>query len=107
VGETLIVSLGASNPGLPGWADFFVGVWNDFGGILFFTEGGGVAYTTQWSYDEPFPIARGVPLSPFSVAVPNFLVYEWDDNDCGSYLFFLIAMKPGWHPVTANMNDGL
>jgi hypothetical protein len=109
VGEILIVSVEASNPGLPGAADFFVGVWTDPGAVYFFTDasGGGV-WTDQWNYDGPFPIAKGVPLSaPFSVAAPNFLVYEWGDNACGSYLFFLVAMKPGWDPRVLNMIDGL
>ena len=96
VGETLVAGGTVTDPGLPGAADFYVGILRPDGTIQFFTNAGivlgNVASVTSFR-----PLAVRVPLgTPFSGAAPNFYLHPWATGDLhGSHVFFVAAVKTG------------
>ena len=97
-GQTLIASIGITNPGMPGAADFYIGlVLPDGNTIAFFTATGGIALGTVADLGSFQAVAAGVPLAaPFSTAVPSFFSYGWSGTEPhGNYTFFFLATQAG------------
>jgi 6-phosphogluconolactonase (cycloisomerase 2 family) len=95
-GQMLLTTAGASNPGLPGAGDFYVGIVRPDDSIQFFTNTG-IVVGSLADLTSFRPIATGVPLGvPFSVTGPNFHSVQWTgDEPHGSYAFFFVALKAG------------
>lgn len=96
VGQTLAAGGSVSNSGLPGAADFYVGILRPDGSIQFFTSTG----TAAGLLADPksfIPIATGVSLTTaFSTSEPSFLALQRTAADpTGSYLFFILALEAG------------
>jgi hypothetical protein len=97
-GEMLAASVGVTNPGLPGAADFYLGILLPGGSTaVFFTAAGGITLGDIADTGSFRPIASGVPLgTPFSASVPNFLSYGWTGGEPhGAYVFFFVALQAG------------
>src|SRR5262249_28316322 len=97
VGQTLSTTVGLINPGIPAAADFYLGLLRPDARIMFFDQSGGAAMGNVANDAAFSPVASGVSLaSPFAVQVPNFFVHTWNGGEQpGSYVFFLLAVKPG------------
>ena len=95
-GQTLSTTVGLINPGIPATADFYLGLVRPDGTVMFFTGGGEVIGSLSDAASF-HPLATNVSLAaPFSVQVPNFFVHTWTGAEqAGSYVFFLLAVKPG------------
>lgn len=97
VGQTLMLSGGVTNPGLPGAADFYAGILRPDGTIQFFTSTGGIAVGNVSNLATFQPIATGIPLgAAFSVSLPNFYSSQWTGTEVrGNYVFFVAALTAG------------
>ena len=95
-GQTLTAAAGVINPGLPGAADFYVGVLRPDGTIEFFT-GTGSVFGNVADRTSFRAIATGVSLAtPFSVTVPNFYSHQWTGSEPrGIWAFFVGVLKAG------------
>ena len=96
IGQTLNVTAGITNPGLPGAADVYVGMLRPDGAIEFFTSDG-VAVGNIANPASLRAIAVGVSLGTgFSVIVPNFRSHVWTGSEVrGDYTAFLFAVTTG------------
>lgn len=96
VQETVSVSGGIDNPGLPFSADLYVGLVRPDGSIEFVTPSGpvfgNIADPTSFH-----PLAVGVFLgTPISVTAPGLYVHQRTLGDpTGPYAFFIAAVKTG------------
>jgi hypothetical protein len=95
-GQTLVAGGGVENFGLPGTADFYVGILRPDNSIQFFTSTG-IAFGNLSDLTSFRPFATGVPLATaFSVNQPTFYTHQWTAADLhGSWTFFLLALKAG------------
>ena len=94
VGQTLDVTVGLINPGLPGSVDVYAGFLSPNNSIHFFTSAGIVVGNP--SDLASFPrLATGVALeTPFSVTVPDFYSHKWTGSEPrGTWLFFLAVVN--------------
>ena len=93
VGQTVKVSIGLIDPGLPLNVDFYLGVIRPDGLFEFFTPGGLVIAPAS----SVQPVATGIPLtSPFAVPVPNIYTHQFTAGDPhGTYTFFFAALNGG------------
>jgi len=96
IGQTLNVTAGITNPGLPGAADLYVGMLRPDGAIDFFTSDG-IAVGHVANPASFRAIAVGVPLrTGFSVIVPDFRSHLWTGSEVrGGYTAFLFAVTAG------------
>jgi photosystem II stability/assembly factor-like uncharacterized protein len=97
VGETVSITAGLTNPGLPGAvADIYVGLVKPGGVVEFFT-GSGSAFGNVNDLSSFRPFAAGVALTtPFSVTVPGFFARQVTGSDGhGTYVFFVGAVTAG------------
>ena len=98
-GDTLVVSVGLSNPGLPLVVDLYLGLLLPDGDtIVFFTGDGSVVVFGRASSPATFrPIGVGVTLaSPFVVDVSDLFAHTWTGGEPrGRYLFFVAALAAG------------
>jgi hypothetical protein len=94
--QTLIASGRITSPGLPGSADFYVGILRPDNSIQFFTDAG-IVVGNLADLGSFRPIATAVSLAtPFSVTAPNFYTHQWTAGDPrGNYVFFIAAIKAG------------
>ncbi len=98
-GQTLIITGGLDNPGMPGTADVYAGVLLPDGTILFFTDlvtpTSGIAVGSVADLASFRSIAVGVSLAaPFSVTVP--ISYSWSGGEPrGGFVFFVFVVKTG------------
>jgi peptidyl-Asp metalloendopeptidase len=101
-GDTMLLSVGISNPGVPGvTVDAYLGLMSLDGTALFFTglpvtPGGSVPgdIRTVASYR---PLATGVPLdSPVVGTLSNFIAYQRKASDpAADLVLFFLLVKPG------------
>lgn len=98
-GDSLVISLGVENPGLPLTVDFYFGaLLPDGDTVVFFTDLLFSSATGRLSAPATLgPIVAGVDLTaPFTFRDPAFFTYRWTGTEpAGSYILFLAAMKPG------------
>jgi hypothetical protein len=102
VGDTMLLSVGIDNPGVPGvTVDAYLGLMSLDGTALFFTglpvtPGGSVPgdIRTVASYR---PLATGVPLdSPVVGTASNFIAYQRTASDpTGGLVLFFLLVKTG------------
>lgn len=98
-GQTMIITGGLVNPGMPGAADVYAGVLLPDGTILFFTDlvtpTSGIAVGSVADLASFRSIAVGVSLAaPFSVT--NFVSYSWSEGEPrGGFVFFVFVVKTG------------
>ncbi len=98
-GDTTVVSIVVSNPGLPSTVDFYFGVLlPDADTIVFFrdlTFNSGTGSLTNPATLRP--IVPGVNLAaPFTFNQPTFFTYRWTGTEPeGVYTLFLAAVLPG------------
>jgi hypothetical protein len=96
-GQTLTAGGSVTSPGLPGVAaDFYVGLVRPDGSIQFITPTGVVVGSVA-DLRSFRPLAVNVPLgTPFSVSESNVFTHRWTaDEQRGSYVFFVLAVKSG------------
>jgi hypothetical protein len=96
IGQTLNASGAVNNPGLPGSADFYVGLLRPDGSIQFFTSLG-IVLGNVASLTSFRPLATAVSLAtPFSATEPGFYSHQWTAADMrGNWVFFVAAVKTG------------
>jgi hypothetical protein len=96
-GQTLTTTGGVTNPGIPGAADFYVGLLRPDGNVEFFTSLDTTVFGNVDDLSSFQPIATSVSLAaPFTVTAPNFYTRPWTGNEPrGAYTFFVAAVKAG------------
>lgn len=98
-GDTLVVSVGLSNPGLPLVADLYLGLLLPDGDtiVFFIGDGSGLMFGRASSPATFRPIGVGVTLaSPFVVDVSDLFAHTWTGSEPrGRYLFFVAALSAG------------
>ena len=96
VGQTLVGGGSVTDPGLPGSADFYIGILGPNNTIEFFTSTGSV-FGNVADLTSFRPIAVNFPLStPFSVNEPSFITRQRAAGDLtGGYVLFIAAVKAG------------
>lgn len=95
VGQTLVTTVGLTNPGMPETADIYVSCLLPDGTIVFFTGGADFAVGTPDNLASFRPVVTRVPLeAPFSVTVPSS--YRWTGAEPrGGFALLLLAVKAG------------
>ncbi len=99
IGDSLVISVGVTNPGLPEMADFYFGaLLPDGDTVLFFTDQ--AFHTGQGNLSQPGtlkPIVAKVDLTaPFTFDQPAFFTYQWTGLEPrGTYTLFVAAVVPG------------
>ncbi len=98
-GDTTVVSIDVSNPGLPSTVDFYFGVLlPDADTIIFFRDLAFSSGTASLANPATLqPIVPGVNLAaPFTFNQPTFFTYRWTGTEPGGvYTLFLAAVLPG------------
>ena len=96
-GQTLVATVGALNPGVPGSADVYIGVLLPDGRIVFFVPGGGTALGHVADLGSFRSIVAGLSLAtPAAVTVPGFFSRPWTGAEPrGSYAFFFLVLAAG------------
>jgi hypothetical protein len=101
-GNTLVVSVGLSNPGRTGTADIYFGLLAPDNSVAFFTNvtitpSSGFAFGNLLNFASYRPIATGVPLAtPFSVNIPSFVSYTFTGGEPrGGYALLLLVVTAG------------
>jgi hypothetical protein len=92
-GQTLGLSFGVINPGLPVFADFFLGIIRPDGLFEFVTGSGNVVGTLA----SLAPFASGIPLSTsFAIPLPNLVSHQWTGSEPhGTYVVVVVAFGGG------------
>jgi len=99
IGDSLTVSVGVENPGLPAVVDFYFGVvLPDGDTLVFFTNlefASGVGSLAKPATLQP--IVAGIDLTtPFTYSQPTFFGYSWTGGEPpGGYVLFVAAVKSG------------
>lgn len=95
VGQTLVTTVGLTNPGMPGKADIYMGCLLPDGTIIFFTGGETFTFATLDNLASFRPVLAGVSLeAPFSMTVPSS--YQWTGNEPrGGFALLLFMTKAG------------
>jgi len=96
-GQTLVAAGVVTNAGLPGAADFYVGLLRPDNSIQFFVTSTASVLGSRFDLASFRPYATGVPLAtPFSVNAPHFYTHQWAATDLhGAWVFFVLAVKAG------------
>ena len=96
-GETLTLGYGLANPGRPGAADLYLGIVLPDGSLLFFTEGGGIAFGSLAELSSFAPFIEAIPLGAASTVDGSvFVSYVLTGSEpSGNYTFFLLALHSG------------
>jgi peptidyl-Asp metalloendopeptidase len=102
VGETLVASVGVSNPGIAATADIYLGLLRPDGTTTFFTDvvatgTSGFVIGNILNFATYRPIAAGVPLgAPGAANFPTFLSLQRTSSDqAGGFVWFLLAVTSG------------
>jgi Lactonase, 7-bladed beta-propeller len=98
VGQTLNMSVGLVNPGLPESVDLYQGLVIPGGTILFLTAPGGIAVGNLADLASFRPVTEDFPLAaPFSLPVKgSVVVYQWTGTEPhGDYVLFIFALRAG------------
>ena len=102
VGETLVASVGVSNPGIAVTADFYLGLLRPDGTATFFTDvvgtgASGFVAGNILSFATYRPIVAGVSLgAPVAADFPSFLSLQRTSSDqAGGFVWFLLAVTSG------------
>lgn len=102
VGETLVASVGVSNPGIAAMADVYLGLLRPDGTVLFFTDvvvtgTSGSVVGNILNFATYRPIAAGVSLgAPGAANFPSFLSLQRTSSDqTGGFVWFLLAVTSG------------
>jgi len=99
IGDSLTVSVGVENPGLPAVVDFYFDVvLPDGDTLVFFTNlefASGVGSLAKPATLQP--IVAGIDLTtPFTYSQPTFFGYSWTGGEPpGGYVLFVAAVKSG------------
>lgn len=94
--DTMLQTVGISNPGLPGTMDLYLGnLWPN-GTIQFFTRAG-LAFGSVSTLASFQPIVTNVLLTTtFSAVVPGFFAYTWTGPELtGDFVLFFLALTAG------------